>query len=216
MRLTPFDILLIGILIYFLVRMVTRGQNQNRRGREDRDRMNQGPSQGPGQDQEEDPRRQAADAYQRAQQAWDMLRSDEAQGAPRSTASDAFDKQEFLAGAQAMCARIRQSWDARDLDDLRQFCTDSAMAEFERRAATETRAPRSEPLLIEADLIERTTNGDTETADVLYRILEKVPNTGETRDSREMWRFTRQADNPEDTWRLEQTQPVDNASDTPQ
>lgn len=214
MRLAPFDFLLIGILVYFLVRMVLRGRNGDRPGNPPR---RQGPgTPPPGNEPPDDQRRQAADAYQRAQVAWDMLRSKDAQRTP-APAVDGFDTQEFLDGARAMCARIRQSWDARDLEDLRQFATDEAMADFERRAATETRSARSEPLLIEAELVERTTRDDgLEEATVLYRILEKIPGTGDNRDTREMWRYTRNPADPGDTWRLDHAQPVDDASVRPQ
>ena len=214
MRLAPFDLLLIGILVYFLVRMVLRGRNGNRPGNPPRRQDPRAPTSSP--EQPEDPRRQAADAYQRAQVAWDMLRSKDAQRTP-APAADGFDTSEFLDGARAMCARIRQSWDARDLEDLRQFATDNAMAEFERRAATETRSARSEPLLIEAELVERTTRDDgLEEATVLYRILEKIPGTGDNRDTREMWRYTRNPSDTTDTWRLDHAQPVDDASNLPQ
>lgn len=217
MRLTPFDVLLVGIVIYFIVRMALRNRGGGR-----------GPSGGtrppaprqpkaPEAPENGDPRREAVEAYQRAQRAWDMLRSDETKRTPARAKDGGFDEREFLEGAKAMCARIRQSWDARDLEDLAQFSTPSAMAEFERRAASETRSARSQPLLIEAGLVERTKRDDgMEEASVLYKILEKTPGGGENRESREMWNFVRRADVPGDMWRLDAMRTVDDAGARPQ
>ena len=213
MRLNPFDVLLIGILVYMLIRMAL-GKRGNRRGPQDRDRPDgdTDPT-----NREQAPRRQATEAYERAQRAWDMLRGDETTQITMHPEEGVFDEQEFLAGAKAMCARIRQSWDARDLEDLNIFCTPRAMAEFERRAATETRSARNEPLLIEASLVERANDEDGfEKTSVLYRILEKTPSGGDNRESREIWRYIRHAEAPGDMWRLDDMRPVDDAEARPQ
>lgn len=202
MRLTPFDILIIAVLIYLLVRMVLGKKRGGGQGR---------PGQSGGQ-QPSDPesRRQASDAYRRAQQAWDMLRTDEPAPAQAPAGDLSFDEQEFIAGAKLMCARIRESWDSRDLDDLKNFCTPAAMAEFERRAESETRPARAETLLINARLMEvRTRQDGQEESTVLYEILEKEPGSGQNREAREIWRFVRPAENPEAMWKLDGTRPAD-------
>ncbi|WP_461210155.1 TIM44-like domain-containing protein [Desulfocurvus sp. DL9XJH121] len=197
MRLTPFDVLIVGILVYFLVRTVLRrrgGGNDSRR-----------PPRPPRTQNGEDPRREAAQAYERAQRAWDMLRDTPPDKEALRPGNAPFDEEEFLAGAKAMCARVRQSWDSRDLDDLEQFCTPEMMNDFKRRANVETRSPRSEPLLIEAGLVERAARQDeTEEAAVLYRVMEKEPGSGETKETKEIWRYVRRTDTPGDMWRLKE------------
>ncbi|BBD08265.1 TIM44-like domain-containing protein [Desulfovibrio ferrophilus] len=211
MRLTPFDVLIIGVLVYLLIRMALGSKRNGQKGP-----GGQGPDTrdgNPPQDQDTDPRRQATEAYKRAQQAWDMLRSDEQGQKPQIHSEDfEFDEVDFLAGAKLMCARIRESWDARDLDDLVQFCTPGAMQEFERRADSETRPPRAETLLINAGLVEVHAREDgMEEATVLYEILEKEPGSGVNRESREMWRFLRPTGDNSATWLLDGIRPVDDA-----
>jgi len=207
MRLTPFDFLIIAVLVYLLVRMVLR-----KRGGQGRDTR---PGDGSSAPRQHDPdtRRQANEAYRRAQAAWDMLRSDgEPTAQSRTDAPQGFDEQEFLAGAKMMCARIRESWDARDLADLEAFCTPAALAEFKRRAETETRPVRTETLLINAELVEiRPLENGMEEAQVLYEILDKAPGSNENRESREIWRFVRPSGDPAAMWRLEAQRPVDEA-----
>jgi hypothetical protein len=38
-----------------------------------------------------------------------------------------FDTDDFMRGAKAFCSRIRSSWNNRDLNDLRAFCTEACM-----------------------------------------------------------------------------------------
>lgn len=67
MKFNPIDLLLIGIFIYILVRHFRRmGQ-----GPKDRRRPPMRPQDG------EEGRKEASDAYERAQRAWDMLRSED-------------------------------------------------------------------------------------------------------------------------------------------
>jgi len=69
MNFNPLDLLLLGILVYVAVSWFRRRSGG---GRQDRPRTPHDSS-APG----EAPRRQASDAYTRAQQAWDMLRSED-------------------------------------------------------------------------------------------------------------------------------------------
>ncbi|MBU1000928.1 MAG: TIM44-like domain-containing protein [Proteobacteria bacterium] len=209
MRLTPFDVLIIGVLVYLLIRMVLGSKRNDRQGPDDQGHDTQDSNQ----DHDPETRRQASEAYRRAQQAWDMLRSsDDGQPQQAHLGDLEFDEVDFLAGAKLMCTRIRESWDARDLEDLKQFCTSTAMQEFERRSQSETRPGRAETLLVNAALVEVLAREDNmEEATVLYEILEKEPGSGVNRESREMWRFVRPAQNPSASWKLDGIRPVDDA-----
>ncbi len=255
MKLTPLDILLIGIVIYIVIGAIRR-----RGGRPGGPMDRRGPGQGPGQGRPTPPeenRRQANDAYQRAQRTWDMLRSEDqrpkddsdrpevqdvayvpgqeqsdaqAQPAPApkdvpSTAlaredvppeaagtgalPEGFDEREFLRGAQAFSVRIRGAWNARDLMDLRQFCTEDGMEEFRRRAQMEARPPRHEILSVNTGLVEvRSLGGGAEEASVYYEFNEKDLSSNHTEQVREIWRFVQ---TPGTSWLLDGVRPVDAA-----
>lgn len=94
MNITPLDILFIGILIYIVVsRLRRKGGGQGGR-----------PGMRDGGDQE-DPRRQATDAYKRAQQAWDMLRSEDEKQAGNAQDVPDVDYQPEAASADAVDSR---------------------------------------------------------------------------------------------------------------
>lgn len=214
MHLTPIDVLFLGIFIYLIVK---RFLNQKR---DDQDQQRKGPRPSdlrpkPGTrydtPAEDDDRKQATEAYQRAQQAWDMLRSEE----PAQAAQQGFNEAEFIEGAKLMCMRIRESWNNRDLDDLDNFCTPEMMQEFSRRAESETRPPKSEVLLVKAELAEISTPGNgLEEASVLYDILEKQSGNDSNNESREMWNFVRAEDDPSSMWQLRSMRPVTDGSDS--
>lgn len=65
MKISPLDILFIGILIYIVLGWLRRRNSGNHI---DRNQGNSTP---------EAPKRQASDAYERAQRTWDMLRTKE-------------------------------------------------------------------------------------------------------------------------------------------
>lgn len=240
MNASPLDILLVGILVYLVISWFRRRSGGGRRQDGPRAPHNDGPA------APEDQRRQANDAYTRAQQAWDMLRSEPPRerrqpGAdtpvpdvayvpghtaspgevPASTLDTAdlppalpapgpvpadFDTDDFMRGAKAFCSRIRSSWNNRDLNDLRAFCTEACMEEFRRRAQVEARPPRHEIQHLEAGLAGVADHPDgRRDATVYYVITEKDLSSNRVGKVRELWRFTTP---PGGSWLLDEVRPV--------
>ena len=70
--------------------------------------------------------------------AWDNLRSSRRPASPAAVnIPPGFDEREFLDGAKAAYTRMQASWDARDLDDLRQFTSPEVFAEVQAQAAAD-------------------------------------------------------------------------------
>ncbi|NJB67315.1 putative lipid-binding transport protein (Tim44 family) [Desulfobaculum xiamenense] len=195
MRLTPLDLLLIGICIFLALRFLAARKND-----------------GDDSAQDEAVKKRALDAYKRAERAWDMLRSDtesDDETPPRPAALHGeFDPNEFLAGAKLAYARIRESWDARDLDDLRNFTTPRAFDEFASRAETETRSARTDLLLVNASIVERRNNGVTEEASVLFDVTQRTGQDAGTTSVQEVWKFARDAENDASHWKLDSMETV--------
>lgn len=197
MRLTPLDILLIIICIFLLLRFLSAKKNG-----------------GDDSAQDEAVKKRALNAYKRAERAWDMLR-DEEEEQPVETQPQAlhgeFDPKEFLSGAKLAYSRIKQSWDDRDLDDLKFFTTEKAFAEFERRVEDETRSPRTDILLVEANIVERRNNGVTQSATVLFDVTLREGAETQSKQIQEVWTFTCSAENANDHWKLDAIQNVEDS-----
>lgn len=196
MLLTPLDILLIIICIFLLLRFLAAKKHD-----------------GDDSAQDEAMKRRATDAYKRAERAWDMLRDEpdedeEPENRAQALRGD-FDPKEFLSGAKMAYARIRESWDARDLDDLVHFTTPRAHEEFVRRAEEETRPPRAELLLVNASLVERRNDGVTQEATVLFDVTLREGADSETKNVQDVWKFVCGADDPHSHWKLDAMQKVE-------
>ncbi|MEW5773983.1 MAG: TIM44-like domain-containing protein [Thermodesulfobacteriota bacterium] len=214
MHLTPLDLFLLCLVAFAAWRMF-RGRSQDRRppdqsrpwSEPDPDGDEDTRSDGSGED-EETRRRQASEAYRRAQAAWGHLRSDNrtraagpaAQERPAGPEPARDGDAEFLEGAKAMYARVRESWGDRDLDDLAQFVTERRLAGFRERAASEKPAGRTDVLLVEAQLLAM----GPEQARVRYTALIREAEVGDApRQVREDWTFVRPAGDQSATWRLD-------------
>jgi len=119
-------------------------------GAEEASRPDQ-PGQAAPQDHESAPEDQASrrDPYADAARMWEHLaghgpgkaaKPAEALSTGSPAAGSDFEREDFLAGAKAMYARISESWEARDLEDLRQFTTPAAFRSEERRVGKECRS----------------------------------------------------------------------------
>ena len=125
--------------------------------------------------------------------AWSNLRT-----AQRQTSSSApdypagFDAKDFLEGAKAAYTRLQASWDARDLDDLRQFTSAEVFAEIASQAAADPNPGTTEILLLEASLLEAKTLGNQTIATVLFDTMLREDSTSAPAEQvREAWHFSR-------------------------
>lgn len=219
MNLSPFEILIIGVMIVVAARLFARmrggGQNRdqspheppsdtlNSQNRQDRDALLE---------------RQRADAYERARQAWGYLSSDPAKGPapggqtepppPNLELPEGFDYGDFLNGAKAMYARIKDSWYSRDLEDIKDFTTDKAFGELSRRAEREPRPGRIDILLIEAKMVEFRDQGPVQRARVFYDVLVKRGSSDASEKIQEVWEFVEGGAYGE-SWKLDDMKAVD-------
>jgi len=132
--------------------------------------------------------------YDMNRDAWSNLRSTAGQQAPSAETATppGFDTKEFLDGAKAAYTRMQGSWDARDLEDLRQFTSPEVFAEISRQAASDPDPGRTEILLLEARLLEVKTIGNQTIATVLFdTMLREDSASSPATQVREAWHFSR-------------------------
>ena len=209
------DILLIGVIIFFAVKLLRR-----RKAAQD-------DSTSAGQDAGQAPP-PPTDIRSRAEQSWDALRSpSEAGGAggfgaaaaqPEAqseaevlpTVPPGFNVPEFLEGAKTVYARLQHSWDRRDLDDIALFTTPEVLAEIRRQAEVDPKPSKTELLLINARLLEfREEPRDTVTSVYFDVLLREDVTEDRPKQIREVWHFSRPTGNLEANWRLEGIQQLE-------
>lgn len=241
MQVTPLDILIIAIVVFGLYRLIMARKGPDRDDEDDHSprpirrtktkasdlrpppiarqpkpaapKAGNGPQGGPDAPPEPEVRREASDAYRRAEAAWEHFKSRPAEGGTRgqgSVAADVdkpedFDSEEFLAGAKAIYARVAEAWADRDLEDIRQFTTDKAYLDFKRRAESETRSPRRQVMLVNAQLVEMQEHAGNQRATVFYDAMLGGPDG--SRQAQEVWKFAKEG--PEGHWLLDESKPVD-------
>ncbi|GAB7079144.1 Tim44 domain-containing protein [Megalodesulfovibrio paquesii] len=155
--------------------------------------------------EEEPGPREVSEAYRRAQAMWDALRSSPPDpraakaGSPATNSagsSGGFDQDDFLQGARMAYARIQESWDARDLADIRDFVDDQVLANLQELAAKDPAPSTTTILTLDAAFLdldrERGQDGEREVASVRFRVRmakgDKPPYIVE-----EIWHFGRDA-----------------------
>jgi predicted lipid-binding transport protein (Tim44 family) len=120
-----------------------------------------------------------------------------------------FNADEFLKGAKAIYTRLQASWDKRDLEDIRQFVSPEVLAEIELQAQAGTQPGKTELLLINPSILEaREVEGQT-TVSVLYDVMMREHGTELAKQVRELWHFSRETQKPEDFWKLEGIQQIE-------
>ena len=126
-----------------------------------------------------------------------------------ATLPPGFNADEFLKGAKAIYTRLQASWDKRDLEDIRQFVSAEVLAEIEHQAQADPQPGKTELLLINPSILEaREAEGQT-TVSVLYDVMMRENGTEMAKQVRELWHFSRETKKPEDFWRLEGIQQIE-------
>jgi len=114
------------------------------------------------------------------------------------------DEKEFLTGAKALYTRLQNSWDRRDLDDIRQFTSPEVHAEISRQAELDPTPGRTEILMIEARVIEVRTNGSETVISVLLdAMLREDGPASQAGQVREIWHVRRDESASAPQWTLE-------------
>jgi|GEM_PF-1381241 len=149
-----------------------------------------------------------ARAYQAAEAAWGGLRStpkspEQAPGAQKP--AFASQDEEFLAGAKAVYARIREAMEKGDVSGMTAFVAPDFMAELARMATertAQTGGKTSQLFLIEAAITGRESQGGVTRIETRYEAVGALPGASGDDRTREIWTFERDETSPGSMWRL--------------
>jgi len=120
-----------------------------------------------------------------------------------------FDQVEFLKGAKTIYTRLQASWDKRDLDDIRQFASPEVFEEIRRQAQEDPNPGKTELILINPRILEVRDIDGRSVASVLYDVMMRENREEKTKQVRELWHFSRDANQPESFWVLEGIQQIE-------
>ena len=150
---------------------------------------------------------------------WNRLRSPEAapttQGAdtsgPRPAGIGDFDEAEFLKGAKMMYQRLQKAWDARELEDIREFVSPGVYREIAAQAEEDPDPGNTEILLVNAKILEVKPEQGVEKASVLFDVLLREDQAGsQSNQIQEVWTFIRDRGSARAHWTLDGIQQVEN------
>jgi predicted lipid-binding transport protein (Tim44 family) len=142
--------------------------------------------------------------------AWDTLNSAPS-GAPSPGVSipEGFDVDEFLSGAKAAYTRLQQSWNNRDIDDIRNFTTREVFAEIKRQQASAPMLGQTELIQVDASLLEVREEGEDTVCSVLFDVLLREDSSSpQPSQIQEIWHFSRPSSG-QGVWLLEGIQQVE-------
>lgn len=146
--------------------------------------------------------------------AWDHLRNTSNSSAQQNTASynddyavpASFDTEGFLSGAKMLYVRMQESWDRRDLEDIRQFTSDAFFREVEKQFQDDPNPSTTELILVQAQIMGVMQQDGQEMASVLFDV--KMSEDGnEAEQVKEIWNFGKDL-GPEGSWQLQGIQQV--------
>lgn len=166
------DLILLGIIIYFIIKMLKNKPNQ------------------------ENPKNDSRLAKDEIEAMWDRLRSNKQ---PTSAQTKDFSEENFLKGAKLAYLRIKEALYEGDLDFLKDLVEPSFLEKIKQNP---TYTPSSLPtfLKIEAYLQGLHQEKEYELATVLFESIAKINNTNQT--LREVWIFSKPLNLPQATWKL--------------
>ncbi|SIO16239.1 Tim44 domain-containing protein [Halodesulfovibrio marinisediminis] len=128
--------------------------------------------------------------------AWSNLRSTPAGGShaqdvqPEVTTPAGFDSEDFLKGAKMVFNRLQQSWDSRDLEDIKEFTTHEVFESIKQQAKEDPVPSRTEILMSNARLLEVKEEGDGILATVYFDVLMREDQSAQHPEQvREVWHF---------------------------
>lgn len=174
------DIVIIGLLVYFGLKFF-----RNRRQNSDQ------PSAYNNREYRQNDQYQN---YSDAGSAWDNLRSERVQPEVQHDNSDipaSFDTEEFLAGAKKLYVRMQESWDLRDMEDIKQFTSPLLYKEIEEQYKEDPNPSKTQLLLVNARVLGVQEEGDFEQVAVLFDVLMKEQENENNEQVKEIWNFSR-------------------------
>ncbi|WP_029894085.1 Tim44 domain-containing protein [Desulfohalovibrio reitneri] len=205
------DLLFIVLIFWIGMRVLGAMRGKQRQPSGHGSGMDSGPPSGGGQ-------------HQRAEQMWERFQGGQRSGhGPGPAARDledepedqkvetpeGFDAEEFLRGAKIVYTRLQTAWDNRDLDDIRQFCTEAVADEIARQAEDDPEPSKTEVLVLEARLLEAKRENGRTTATVYYEATLREDSAAQAPEqAREVWHFVRDETDGDSSWKLDGIQQV--------
>jgi len=206
------NILLLGLIAYFLVRMYRRrmgGGDKRDDSRNDQltPRDGDAPKQG-------GKVLRPMDRHEAARQMWGHYTSDRQDAAPvespRASAGGAFNEAEFLEGAKLFFTSFQQASKVSDIDALQDFLSDEVYADAVLAAQREDFPVRTEIMLLNAKLMEVKSEDNTTRAAVFYDGQLRRGEHGErTEIVKAVWEFSRDDSVENGLWKLDKINKVD-------
>lgn len=151
-----------------------------------------------------------------SQDAWSNLRNTPAGGShaqdvqPEVTTPAGFETDDFLEGAKVVFNRLQQSWDSRDLDDIKQFTTPEVYESIKQQVKEDPVPSRTEVLMSNARLIEVKDETDGLLATVYFDVLMREDKSAKNPEQvREVWHFFK-AHKDDSMWLLDGIQQLEN------
>ncbi len=121
-----------------------------------------------------------------------------------------FDQEDFMKGAKAVYTRLQNSWDKRDLEDIRHFSSTQVWEEINRQAQEDPQPSKTEILRVNARLLEATSSNSHTVASVLFDVMMRESKEEDiAKEVREIWHFSKDDNDPKSFWVLEGIQQVE-------
>jgi len=141
---------------------------------------------------------------------WDTLRSQKKKGKDgKPNLEPDPEESEFVQGAKATFSRLREAWDDRDLEDIRQFTTPDMFARFQEWAERNPEPKRTEIMLLNASLMGVRKEEDREVASVSFDALVHSGGGSSPENLRQVWEFVRSTEGEGSTWLLDSLEDVE-------
>ena len=194
------DIIFIGIAGYVLWRVIS---NLAKRKKDEDEKTYDVP---PEDADVQDPNARRSRA---AQAAWEYLTGEQGkdlqpENEPPKDLPGAFNEREFMRGAKMIYARVKQSFAARDMADLRQFTAPDMMRQFEQLNSERPEREEVAVLLVEAKVLDVKKSEKQTLVEVAYdATVSDDPKTKESKKVNEVWRFVRDETVTDGTWLLD-------------
>lgn len=189
-----FDILILGLIGFFAYRFFkSRNQNNNQNTNENQNNFQQN--------------YQEPENYTKESNAWGNLRSE--RSSETNTQADnseitipAFNEEEFLEGAKQLYVRMQESWDMRDLNDIKLFTSEEVYKEIQEQYKEDPNPSKTELLLINCHVVKANAVDSKEFVSVLFDVLLKEQENENNEQVKEIWNFTRDK-NADSMWKLD-------------
>lgn len=207
------NILMLGVIAYYLVRMFRRRMG----GGDKRDDTR--PGRWSSKEDEDKPEKggrviRPMDRHEVARQMWNQYSSDRQEApsvkVPEKTGEAGFDEGEFLEGAKLFFSRFQQASDSRDFEELKVFLSDEVYADAVLASQNKPAGSRTEVMLLNAKLMELKSEEGKTRASVFYDGQLRIGVGGEqTNHIRTVWEYVRDDNLENGLWTLEKINKVD-------